>query len=326
MGRQGMKSIWLELIVETAACGSISEAAEKCHISQPAASRMIMNAENELSTQIFNRSTKLSGLQLTDRGKELLPYIEDAVNALKRLEEKAGAPTVPVLRIGMSEDTWGANARSRILSGFYLAQPGVTLKIELFKNDRLINALIQDKVDVIIFSWGNMLNEQPPKPFETLPVTVRMLGDRPISVAYGAEHAPKGAKNGYVKLQSLKDESFIIHMDIKQREKQKLQRFYFLESCRMAGFDPQIKVVPNASNVKQRMAINGEGVFLSSAPEELREFPGVDFAIILDCPYVARYFLVYRTLGYNKNIDILHQFLLTFFNGQAGREEDQYNG
>ena len=234
-----MKSIWLELIIETANCGSVSDAAAKCHISQPAASRMIMNAESELSVKLFDRATKMEGLKLTEKGLELLPYIQDAVDAIKRLEEKASTSNIPVLRLGMSENTWGANARSRLLSGFYLKHPEITLRIDLFKNDRLINALLQDKVDLIIFSWGNMLNEDPPKPFETLPVTVRALGDRPVSLAYSKNNIPTGIKNNAIHLKDLEDLVFIFHVDIIKRAKLKLRRFYFLDACRQAGFEPK---------------------------------------------------------------------------------------
>lgn len=308
-----MRLIWLELVLETEKCRSISLAAEHLNISQSAASRMIVNAENELSTKLFDRSSKMSGISMTSDGLSLLPYIEDTVEAYKKLQNKASNNSTSMIRIGMSEDTWGASARSRILSGFYLKYPDTIVKIELFKNDKLINALMSDKVDVMIFSWGRHLSEDPPSPFETLPVKVRMLGDRPISIAYSKEFAPPGIKDDMVSLYDLKDQTFIIHMDIKSREEQGLQRFFFLEACRAAGFEPKILTVENASDIKQAMAISGQGIFMSSAPKGLREYPGIDFALISDCPYTARYFSVYHRLNKNPYIGPIHEFLKSFF-------------
>ena len=119
-----MRLIWLELVLETERCKSISVAAEHLNISQSAASRMIVNAENELSTKLFDRTSKMNGLSMTVEGKNLLPYIEETVEAYSKLQKKARNKDSAMIRLGMSEDTWGASARSRILSGFYLKLPG----------------------------------------------------------------------------------------------------------------------------------------------------------------------------------------------------------
>ena len=308
-----MRLIWLELVLETERCKSITLAAEHLNISQSAASRMIVNAENELSTKLFDRSSKMSGISMTSEGKRLLPFIEETVEAYRKLKKNASNDTTFIIRLGMSEDTWGASARSRILSGFYLKNPDVIVKIELFKNDKLINALLEDRVDIIVYSMGKMLDEDRPEPFGSMSVDLRFLGDHPISVAYSREYAPPGIKDGKVHLADLKDESFIIHMDIKKRQERGLHKFYFLEACRAAGFEPNIVTVENASDIKQTMVMTGQGVFMSSAPEGLREYPGVDFALIEDCPYLARYFLVSQKTNRSPYLDELHDFLKQFF-------------
>ena len=308
-----MRLIWLELVLETERCKSISLAAEHLNISQSAASRMIVNAENELSTKLFDRSSKMSGISMTAEGKRLLPFIEETVEAYRKLRKNASNDATSIIRLGMSEDTWGASARSRILSGFYLKNPDVIVKIDLFKNDRLINALLEDKVDIVVYSMGKMLDADRPEPFGNMSVDLRFLGDHPISVAYSKDFAPPGIKDGKVHLADLKNESFIIHMDIKKRQERGLHKFFFLEACRAAGFEPKTITVENASDIKQTMVMTGQGVFMSSAPEGLREYPGVDFALIEDCPYLARYFLISPKTNRSPYLNELHEFLKQFF-------------
>ena len=65
---------------EVAKYGSISEAAKKTYTSQPAISKSIKKLEEELKTQLFYRN--MGGVELTDKGKALLFYIEEAYNSI----------------------------------------------------------------------------------------------------------------------------------------------------------------------------------------------------------------------------------------------------
>ena len=59
---------------------SISKAAKETFTSQPAISKSIKKLEDELNTKLFYRN--LDGVMLTDKGKELLFYIEEAYNSI----------------------------------------------------------------------------------------------------------------------------------------------------------------------------------------------------------------------------------------------------
>ena len=50
-------------------------------ISQPAVSRSIKKLEEDLNVELFYRT--INGMVLTEKGKELLSYVEDACNSLK---------------------------------------------------------------------------------------------------------------------------------------------------------------------------------------------------------------------------------------------------
>jgi DNA-binding transcriptional LysR family regulator len=65
---------------EVATLGSISAASKKTFTSQPAISKSIKKLEEELQVQLFYRT--LSGTELTEKGRELLFYVEEAFNNL----------------------------------------------------------------------------------------------------------------------------------------------------------------------------------------------------------------------------------------------------
>ena len=60
--------------------GSISKAAQYSYTSQPAISKSIKRLEEELEVQLFYRN--LNGVELTEKGKELLYYVEKSYNNL----------------------------------------------------------------------------------------------------------------------------------------------------------------------------------------------------------------------------------------------------
>lgn len=307
-----MKTEWLQIIVATNKYNSISEAASHCNITQPAASRMIVNAENELNTRIFTRSTKTNGVELTKEGKQLFPFIKNALTSLEELENAAHRTKSCDLLLGMSEDTWGATARSKIIGGFYLCNPNSSLHIITAKNDDLFRNLMQDKVDLIIYSMGDDANNHF-NPFTSLPVCVEHLGDRPISIAYNqASPIPGISPEGTIKLIDLKECNFIVHFDVKKANTEG-RRFFFPEACNNAGFEPKFKIVPNACDIKQSLTLCNEGIYMSSAPIGLREYPGISYARVSDMPYGAKYYAVYKTTNRSAELLELIQFIKSFF-------------
>ena len=61
---------------DVARYGSFSKAAEFTFSTQPSISKQIKNLETQLDTKLFHR--KPNGVELTEKGKELLFYIEKA--------------------------------------------------------------------------------------------------------------------------------------------------------------------------------------------------------------------------------------------------------
>lgn len=70
-----------KIFYDVAQYGSVSTASKNLMISQPAISRSIKKLEEDLNVTLFYRT--LNGMVLTEKGKELLNYVEDACNSLR---------------------------------------------------------------------------------------------------------------------------------------------------------------------------------------------------------------------------------------------------
>lgn len=70
-----------KIFYDVAQYGSVSTASKNLMISQPAISRSIKKLEEDLNVTLFYRT--LNGMILTEKGKELLSYVEDACNSLR---------------------------------------------------------------------------------------------------------------------------------------------------------------------------------------------------------------------------------------------------
>jgi DNA-binding transcriptional LysR family regulator len=77
----------LEYVAAIARLGSFRRAAEELHISQPALSATVRNLERELRVSLLERGR--SGAQVSDEGRELLPRILEAIEAIDRLRATA---------------------------------------------------------------------------------------------------------------------------------------------------------------------------------------------------------------------------------------------
>lgn len=77
----------LEYVAAVARLGSFRAAAEACHISQPALSETVRNLERELEVRLLDR--KQSGATISESGRELLPHVLSALEAIDELRRAA---------------------------------------------------------------------------------------------------------------------------------------------------------------------------------------------------------------------------------------------
>lgn len=139
----------LHIFITAAQTGSLTEAAKKLYVSQPAISQAIKKLEDELNVKLFIRS-KRSKLILTDVGKEILVLANQMYDLENRLYQTAYEENHimgGVVRVA-SVPLATALILSRVLPVFKKQFPDV--KIELFESDPLNvkNMVLDYKADI----------------------------------------------------------------------------------------------------------------------------------------------------------------------------------
>lgn len=133
---------------ETAREGSISRAAEKLYISQPAVSRDIKRLEETLKVTLFRRTSK--GVLPTEEGALLFTHIEQAFLAIEGGEKAialSAAHGVSHLRIGASTTLCKYLLLNR-LKAYRQKYPNVRITITCQSTYQTVELLRQKKIDI----------------------------------------------------------------------------------------------------------------------------------------------------------------------------------
>ena len=90
----------LEYLAAVTRHGSLRQASERLHLSQPALSEALSKLERELGVTLLDR--RRSGARISRQGQELLPTMVEVLEAVDRLRQAAGDPTLSLrmLRVG----------------------------------------------------------------------------------------------------------------------------------------------------------------------------------------------------------------------------------
>lgn len=119
----------LELVCALAESGSLTEAARRLHIAQPALSRRLAGLEREVGATLFTRGRH--GATPTAVGTTLVERATDALAAIRRAEvdtADAAAGRAGRLRIGTTP-TLGADMLPTVLAAVRSARPGLHLEL-----------------------------------------------------------------------------------------------------------------------------------------------------------------------------------------------------
>ncbi len=135
---------------EVAKYKSISKAASKNYISQSAVSKAIKKLESELNTELIYRSVK--GIELTDKGKELLFYLKKAYNNLeiaRRVMLESNTLKRGKLAIGVPSQIGSFFLFDKITK-FHHQYPQIEITIISKSTSQLLSLLESHEIDFII--------------------------------------------------------------------------------------------------------------------------------------------------------------------------------
>jgi len=140
----------LRTLIHVAELGSLSKAAERLGIAQPALSRQIRMLEEELAVRLFARHGR--GMILTDKGREILEHATRVMVELEEIRAAASDLDTPLRgRIGIGFPPTVADIISvPLVAAFGKAHPQVELRLVGAYTGYLLDWLHRGEIDLAV--------------------------------------------------------------------------------------------------------------------------------------------------------------------------------
>ena len=138
---------------------SFSKAAETLHISQPAISYSIRELEEQLGVKLFMRENK--NVKLTDKGEQLLTYVEKAFNNIimaERAVSENDRELTGSVRIGIYSHI-ALIMLPPLIKGFIERYPKASFTVHASSTDELKDKLKNKELDFIILQYPVFIEE-----------------------------------------------------------------------------------------------------------------------------------------------------------------------
>ncbi|SFL27223.1 DNA-binding transcriptional regulator, LysR family [Paenibacillus sp. 1_12] len=235
----------LQYFVKVARKQHVTHAAEELHVAQSAISRQIHQLEEELGVPLFVRKGR--NLQLTSVGKLFLERIEVVLADMERAVSEVREfldPEAGEIRIGFPHSL-GIYLLPTVVASFRQQHPNVKFRLRQGTYNSLIRDVMRGEIDLSFIS---------PFPEKHLNVSGRLLLQEELYAILPQGH--KLADNDTIKLEQLKEESFVMFSD------EYSLRNIVLEACAKAGFVPRIGFEGEETDTIRGLVAAGVGVSL----------------------------------------------------------------
>ena len=244
----------MKYIVSVADCGNFRQAAEVCHVGQPALSQLIARLEKKMGVRLFYRNPR--GAVPTEAGAEFVRRAREILRSTEELSEQMSAFAgmhKGSLTLGLITSLQCIEFGS-MLSAFVHTYPDISFSIRQFGTYQLIDLLTERKIDLAFLNLP--LQGLPPQ------LSFEHLGNDRYALAVPYDHplAARADQAAAVSMRELKDERFIFHQPWQVASE------LVLEACRNAGFEPNIVCRSGEPTTSMYMVQGGMGIALF--PEE----------------------------------------------------------
>lgn len=136
----------MKIFVTVCKYESITKAAEKLYMTQPAVSLAIKELEENYGIKLFDRLTRR--IQITEDGRRLLEYAVHLVALFDDMERVMKNPdAVGELRIGSSL-TIGACLLPKYTKKLALQYPGIKQRVSIDNSDNIVKAVAEGQIDI----------------------------------------------------------------------------------------------------------------------------------------------------------------------------------
>ncbi|MCH5331275.1 MAG: hydrogen peroxide-inducible genes activator [Alistipes sp.] len=149
-----MTVIQLEYFLAVANCGSFSQAAQHCFVTQPSLSMQVKALEEELGVVLLDRTRK--PVIPTEAGEKVLAQVRIALGefgAIREVVADMKRETAGKIRLGIIP-TIGPYLLHKFIPPFTRRYPKVELEIREMVTSDIVEALAHDRLDVAIVAGG----------------------------------------------------------------------------------------------------------------------------------------------------------------------------
>ena len=175
----------LEQLLAVAACGTLSNAAEQLHISQPALSRSMQRLEAELQVSLFTRQK--NKIELNENGRMAVDYarkiMEQSQDMISRIQAFDRSQRTILFGACAPAPLWEIPA---LLSDLY---PEMTISSEIRENNVLLQGLRDDVYQLIVL----------PFPVDEPGMICAKYGEEHLFFSLPPAHPLSGSKALYMK-------------------------------------------------------------------------------------------------------------------------------
>lgn len=238
-------------------CGSFTEAAEQCYISQSAISQQISALEQELGVSLLKREKRK--FSLTSAGEYLYNQsrvLLEQADAIRRETIRIGQNSELHLRIGYL-DGYEGKSLQEVIFQFTSTYPEVVLSVTKYSHEDLYLKVSSDEIDLVL-SYQRRAFQDKYENYHLLNV--------PCCVELSANS--KLAQQPFVHTEELREIPCIL---IAKREQQELERVFYQDTL---GIGKHFYFVESADDA--RLTVIGNRGFLPVADMGLeRETAGV---------------------------------------------------
>lgn len=177
---------------------SFTKAAAALHVSQPALSQLVKQLEEELGTQLFDRSGRTT--RLTDTGHAYLQYVRRASHELQeatRAIHDVGDLSRGSLRVAVTP-TFTTYLIGPLVEAFHTRYPAITLDVREISQENIEELLLEGELDL-----GVAFGDVHLPDIDAIP-----LLDETLALVVSRGH--RLAKEKSVGLQALNTESLVL--------------------------------------------------------------------------------------------------------------------
>lgn len=230
--------------------GSVTEAADRLHLTQPALSRHIRELERELGISLLVRAGR--GIRLSPEGSSLLPKCKEILKLSEALKREASALTknpTSIFRVGATPQLI-EGIFSDALGRFRDRHGGIRVEITEAGGADLFKKLNLGEIDIAVSATSHARG-----------LEVRPISDCPILAVMKRGHP--------LKLPNSVQVSLLANEPVMLLAEGFISREIFLSECRLLQLSPDIRFESSSPQTLLALAEAGEGIAILPATVRL---------------------------------------------------------